>query len=317
VADDQGSPGSPPERPADGGGRDDSPPAAPKAGPAAGSGPAGGSPAGGSPAGGSPAGGSPAGGSTAGGAPAGGSPAGGPGPLLADLARLRRQTRAARHAYWFPLILFGLLTCAAAPLYVVAAAPPPASVSLTSGPGPILLGGMPIGTASFYIGWYWAVALVGGYLLTLLWYRRHAGRAGVWTPARGYLITGVVLTVLALTVPLLSMWLHPLGLLWLPLGDVWIRGTLAFLIIAIGLWVLARAERSRVLAVIAVVYTGAALLASLYNVENIVFRLGWNPGRSAFAWQLTVLPNVLLPAAILLVAGCGAFLAQRTRRSAV
>ena len=95
---------------------------------------------------------------------------------------------------------------------------------------------------------------------------------------------------------------------------MWIRGTLAFLIIAIGLWVLARAERSRALAAIALVYTGAALLASLYNVENIVFRLGWNP-RGTFAWQLTALPNVLLPAAILLAAGCGAFLAQRTRRS--
>jgi hypothetical protein len=313
VADDQGSPGPPPERPAGADGRDDSPPAAPKAGPARGT-PAGNGPAGGGPAGDTPAGGGPAGGTPAGDTSAGSGPAGGPGPLLADLAQLRRQTRAARHAYWFPLILFGLLTCAAAPLYVVAAAPPPASASLTSGPGPILLGGMPIGTASFYIGWYWAVALVGGYLLTLLWYRRHAGRAGVWTPARGYLITGVVLTVLALAVPLLTMWLHPLGLLWLPLGDVWIRGTLAFLIIAIGLWVLARAERSRVLAVIALVYTGAALLASLYNVENLVFRLGWTP-RSAFAWQLTALPNVLLPAAILLVAGCGAFLAQRGRRS--
>ena len=236
------------------------------------------------------------------------------GQLLADLNRMRRQARTARHAYWFPLLLFGLLTCGAAPLYVVAAAPPPASAVLTSGPGPILLGGMPIGGLSFYIGWYWAVALVGGYLLTLLWYRRHARRAGVWTPARGYLITGVVLTVLALAVPPLTMWLHPLGLLWLPLGDVWIRGTLAFLIIAIGLWVLARAERSRALAAIALVYTGAALLASLYNVENIVFRLGWNP-RGTFAWQLTALPNVLLPAAILLAAGCGAFLAQRTRRS--
>ena len=237
-----------------------------------------------------------------------------PGQLLADLNRMRRQARTARHAYWFPLLLFGLLTCGAAPLYVAAAARPPASAVLTSGPGPILLGGMPIRGLSFYIGWYWAVALVGGYLLTLLWYRRHARRAGVWTPARSYLITGVVLTVLALAVPPLTMWLHPLGLLWLPLGDVWIRGTLAFLIIAIGLWVLTRAERSRALAAIALVYTGAALLSSLYNVENIVFRLGWNP-RGSFAWQLTALPNVLLPAAILLAAGCGAFLAQRTRRS--
>jgi hypothetical protein len=283
VADDQRSPGPPPERPAGGGGRDggrgrdDRPPAA------------------------------------AGGGPAGGGPAAEPGTLLADLARLRRQTRAARHAYWFPLVLFGLLTCGAAPLYVVAAAPP-ASGAHAFDSGPILLGSTPFGTSTFYIGWYWAVALVGGYLLTLLWYRRHAGRAGVRTPARGYLITGVVLTVAVLVIPPLTRLVPGLALVWLPFGDVWIRGTLAFLIIAAGLWVLARAERSRALAAAALVYTGAALLASLYNVENIIFRLGWTP-RSAFAWQLTVLPNVLLPAAILLGAGCGAFLVQRSRRS--
>jgi hypothetical protein len=248
-------------------------------------------------------------------AAAGAGRAGGPGLLLADLARLRRQTRAARHAYWFPLILFGLLTCGAAPLYVVAAAAPPASGAHVFDSAPILLGGTPFGTSTFFIGWYWAVALVGGYLLTLLWYRRHAGRAGVWTPARGYLITGVVLTAAVLVIPPLTRWVPGLALVWLPFGDVWIRGTLAFLIIAAGLWVLVRAERSRALAAVALVYTGAVLLASLYNVENIVFRLGWTP-RSAFGWQLTVLPNVLLPAAILLVAGCGAFLAQRRQGTA-
>ena len=147
----------------------------------------------------------------------------GPGPLLADLALLRHQTRAARHAYWFPLILFGLLTCAAAPLYVAADAPPLDLGAHNVGSWPILLSGLPIGTRTFYIGWYWAVALVGGYLLTLLWYRRHAGRAGVWTPARGYLITGVALTVLALAIPPLTLWLHRLSWVWLPFGDVWIR----------------------------------------------------------------------------------------------
>lgn len=273
MAEDQGSPASPAERPPGTGGQQDSSRAAAEAG-----------------------------------------AAGEPGPLLTDLARLRRQARVARHAYWFPLVLFGLLTCGAAPLYVVAAAPPATSGAYTVDSGPILLSGTPFGTSTFYIGWYWAVALVGGYLLTLLWYRRHAGRAGVWTPARGYLITGVVLTVLALAIPPLTRWLPGLSLVWLPLWDVWIRGTLAFLIIAIGLWVLARAERSRVLAIIALVYSGAALLSSLYNVENIVFRLGWNP-RGTFAWQLTALPNVLLPAAILLVPGCAAFLVQRTRRA--
>jgi DNA-binding MarR family transcriptional regulator len=39
-----------------------------------------------------------------------------------------------------------------------------------------------------------------------------------------------------------------------------VRGTFPFVIIAAGLWVLAWAERSRALAVIAAVYTAAALL---------------------------------------------------------
>ena len=248
------------------------------------------------------------------GGPAPGGPA--PGQLLSDLARLRREARVARHGYWFPLVLFGLLTCGAAPFYAAAAAPPLGSVSYQAGAGPILLSGTPFGGNSFLIGWYWTVALVGGYLLTLLWYRRHAGRAGVRTPARGYLITGAALTVLALAIPPLTRFVPRLSWTWLPFGDLWIRGTLAFLIIAAGLWVLAWAERSRALAVIALVYTGAALLASLYDTENILFRLGWNPGRSAFAWQLTALPNVLLPAAILLAAGLGAFVTQRGRRLA-
>jgi hypothetical protein len=122
--------------------------------------------------------------------------------------------------------------------------------------------------------------------------------------------------VLALAIPPLTRFVPRLSWTWLPFGDLWIRGTLAFLIIAAGLWVLAWAERSRALAVIALVYTGTALLASLYDTENILFRLGWDPGRSAFAWQLTALPNVLLPAAILLAAGLGAFVTQRGRRLA-
>jgi hypothetical protein len=237
-------------------------------------------------------------------------PAGPPEPeeLLGELAAMRRRTRSARHAYWFPLVLFGILTCAAAPLYVSSANPPTGIYS--SGGGPIVLGGMPGGGRGFYLGWYWLVALVGGYLLTVLWYRWHARRAGVQTPARGYLVTGVVLTVLVLALPPLSRIVPRLDWLW-P-GDLWVRGTFAFLIIAAGLCVLAWAERSVALVFTASLYTGAALLVSLYNVENVLFRLGWNPGPGDL--PLTVLPGVLLPAAVLLVAGAGAFLAQRPRR---
>jgi hypothetical protein len=242
----------------------------------------------------------------------------GPGELLSDLSRLRRRTRAARHGYWFPLVLFGVLGCAAAPLYLAAAASAPAGPGSyqTSNTGPLLLSGMSIGRNDFYIGWYWTIALVAGYLLTVLWYWRSARRAGVRTPARGYVITGVVLTVLAVVLLPFSRAVPAMFLLWGPLGDVWVRGTLAFLIIAVGLWVLVRAERSPGLAVIALAYTAAALLASLYNVENLLFRLGWNPGASRFGWDWTILPDILLPALVLLASGIGAFLAQRLRRPA-
>ncbi len=249
---------------------------------------------------------------------AGGATGAAPGELLSDLSRLRRGARTARHGYWFPLVLFGVLGCAAAPLYVASAASAPARSGSYQpiDTRPMLLGGMPSGTNGFYIGWYWAIALVAGYLLTVLWYWQRARRAGVRTRARGYVITGLALTILAVVLPPLSMHLPWLFVVWGPFGDAWIRGTLAFLIIAAGLWVLARAERSRALAVIALVYTGAALLASLYNIENILFRLGWNPGNNPSAWSLTVLPGILLPAVVLLASGVGALLAQRLRRPA-
>jgi hypothetical protein len=241
-------------------------------------------------------------------------PDAGPDQLLTELAGLRRRARTARHAYWFPLVLFGLLTIGAAPLYLVT--PGPGNLGTTAiTAGPFILGGLGITAGGFYTAWYWAVALVAGYLLTLLWYRRHARQAGIQTPARGYLITGIVLTVLAVGVPLLTRFVPSLSPIWLPFGDIWIRGTFAFLIIAVGLWVLARAEHSPGLAVLAAIYTGAALLGTLYNVENILFRLGWNPA-TPLGWRLTVLPNVLLPAAVLLVAGLIAFIVQRRTRPA-
>src|ERR1017187_6791717 len=81
-----------------------------------------------------------------------------PAELLGELAVVRRRTRSARHAYWFPLVLFGLLTCAAAPLYVSAAEPPYASaaipraiVSSSQGGEPLVLSGVSIGGSGFYL----------------------------------------------------------------------------------------------------------------------------------------------------------------------
>ncbi|WP_244166840.1 hypothetical protein [Micromonospora marina] len=41
------------------------------------------------------------------------------------MTTLRRRARAARQAYWHPLLLFGVLIAAAAPLYVESAEPAP------------------------------------------------------------------------------------------------------------------------------------------------------------------------------------------------
>jgi hypothetical protein len=238
-----------------------------------------------------------------------------PAGLLNEMRRLRRTARSARHAYWFPLVLFGLLTCAAVPLYLLATQGG-SGISALGGPSPDLtvLGGSQIFRSGSFLGYYWLVALLGGLALTLLWYRRHARRIGLKTPARGYLITTSVLTGLAFFLPVIAQ-IPGLRFLWVLLpGDLTLRGTVPFLIIAAGLCVLAWAERSRALGVVAAVYTGTALVASLYDLENVLFRLGWNPSRGQL--QLTSLPNVLLPALVLLVAGGVAFLVQRDQRSA-
>ena len=237
-------------------------------------------------------------------------PSASPEEILSDLDRLRRQARTARHAYWFPLVLFGLLTCASLPFYVsdVTQPAPGVAVLQVTAP-PTLLGGEVAGRNGLLLSWYWAFALVAGHLLTWAWYRRHQRQAGIQTPARAFAITGVVLAALAFLGPLFAADLSfPYGPAGLPAGDLWVRGTFAFLIAAAGLWVLAWAERSRALAVIALAYTAAALLASLYNVANLLQLLGWTPGYGAASARLAMLPNVLLPALVLLAAGTGSFL---------
>jgi DNA-binding MarR family transcriptional regulator len=218
--------------------------------------------------------------------------------LLGAMKVLRRQARAARHGYWFPLLLFGVLTCASIPFYGQHAPPlygQPASLlygqpaplaeaagSTAGAAGPVspFLGGDPAVTGGGGLAFYWTAALLGGLLLTQLWYWWHARRAGVATRSRAYFVTMAALTVAAIVVPPLSRLRAPGWLHWLAVvqpGDLVIRGTFPFVIIAASLLALAWAERSPALAVTAVLYTGAAVLASLYDVVNIAAPLGWKP----------------------------------------
>jgi hypothetical protein len=228
----------------------------------------------------------------------------GPAELLEEMAALRRRARADRHGYWFPLILFGVLTLAAAPLYVAPELPGPVYDGYGKlVPGPVY--GFQPRTGG--IGRYWLAALIVGGLLTVWWYRRRGRRIG----PQGAGAVAVVTAALAVAaVAVLDLTPAAGWLLW-PLD----RGYAATLIIAVGLIALARVERSPVLTGIAAGYTAAALLANLYNVENLLFRLGWDP------WiahpdqaRFTPLPNLLLPGLVLLLAGTATGLAALVHR---
>jgi hypothetical protein len=221
--------------------------------------------------------------------------------MLSEVGRLRSEARSARHAYWLPLVLFGSVIGGSAPFYLES------TPSRATGPIPIfteIRGFSPLLSGQSAAVVYWLLAIGVGMYITSVWYRTHGRRVGLKTPARGFVIAGVIVGALLLVLPALR---------FMP-GDLGVRGTLPFLIIAAALWVLARAERSPALAVIAVVFTGTALLSSLYDTENVLFRLGWHP--TGAQWRLETLPNILLPALVLIVSGVGAYLTQRRQRVA-
>ena len=237
----------------------------------------------------------------------------GPAELLGEVRAIRRKARLARHAYWFPLVLFGLLTCASVPFYL----PPVVRGSATYGTGPpgprffqsAYLGGL--GFTSYRgTAFYWLGAMLLGIAATVFWYRWRGNRVGLRTPARGYPIAGLIIVALALLIPLASRG-GGVGMFLIAPGDLVVRGTFPFVLIGLGLCFLAWAERSVGLTVIAVVYLAVALLASLYDIENVFynwFGVGLGPTASS-------LPNVLLPALVLLLSGAGAWLVQRRQRA--
>ncbi|MEU7652596.1 hypothetical protein AB0C41_11325 [Micromonospora taraxaci] len=230
-----------------------------------------------------------------------------PGEILASVAALRRRTRVARHAYWLPLLLFGLLTAMAAPLYVESTEPP--ALRATQDNPPLTGLGGDFLERSTTLGWYWLAALIGGYLLSLWWYRWHGARVGVETPTRAYVVAGLVGTLVGLVLPIVLRYLLlnsdtvlRNGTSWLtvPLLGIANRGMVPHLIIAVGLLVLARLERSRGLTVVAAGYAAAVVLVNAY-FQTANFQPG-DLNRHSF------LLAALLPAPILVIGGIIALL---------
>jgi hypothetical protein len=215
------------------------------------------------------------------------------------------------------LVLFGLISALAAPLYVRPPESPRGADGSTGSVGlALMLGGDDQATAEPRL-LYWLVSLSAGFAATVWWYRRHAQRAGVQTPTRGYVIAGLLSSAVVISMPFwigLASATNAGRLAVEPIEMAIYRGAIAFLVIAAGLCVLARLERSPGLAVAAALHAAAAVLAAEYNVENLLFRLGWNP--QGDQWRYADLPNVLLPAVVLLIGGAVAAVAQLRKRTA-
>jgi hypothetical protein len=238
----------------------------------------------------------------------------GPAELLGEVRALRHKARLARHAYWFPLVLFGLLTCASVPFYIQHFPTRSGTVVGASMPGPRVLqsaylGGFGLMRAARGLPYYWLGAMLLGITASVFWYRWRGNRIGLRTPARGYLIFGLVIVALALLLPLAPR--YSAGLYVIMPGDLVVRGTFPLVLIGLGLCYLAWAERSVGLSIIAAVYLALALVASLYDMENLyyyAFGSGISPDASA-------LPNVLLPALVLLLSGAGTWAVQRRQHA--
>lgn len=225
-----------------------------------------------------------------------------PAALLSEMEQLRVRTRRTGRSWWFPLTLFGVLVLGASPLYV------PMGGDSTEWPESTfailvvrsfagLLTAYPVVTAI-----YWLTALAVGFVGSGLWYRRQAQRIGLRRPVLAFVLTGLLTTVVLVLLQQVP------ALAW-PLFWVGLRGTLAIIVIAVALLVLAWLERSSALTAVVIAFLGVAALVSTYNVENLLFVVGVPYG----PWANAV--GVVLPGLVLLVSGLVAR-AQTARPSA-
>ena len=114
---------------------------------------------------------------------------------------------------------------------------------------------------------YWAVATLIAYGLMMLIARHQGYRSGIWVSRKALVLTGVV--ALAVVVTALvgdNGWYLP--------GDLTERGNLPLLAITAGVLVWAWYERRPGLWALGAILVPLTLLANLYDMENVLFRMG-------------------------------------------
>lgn len=111
---------------------------------------------------------------------------------------------------------------------------------------------------------YWVVASIVAYVLAIWIARRQGYRHGVWVDRIPLAAGG--LGALLVSVIVVLGWYAP--------GDLLIRGNVPLLAMAVGIVVWAVRERRPGLWVVAAVIVLLTMLANLYDMENLLFRLG-------------------------------------------
>ena len=127
-----------------------------------------------------------------------------------------------------------------------------------------LLPGGDFARSPYHLSVYWLIPLPAGFLTTAACYRWVGRRRGVATSVTSHVGTGLVL----LTLLVIASRVH------VGAGDLTVRGLLPLLVVALGLFVLARVERSVALAVFSVGFLALAIVANLYDLDNVAWRLG-------------------------------------------
>lgn len=111
---------------------------------------------------------------------------------------------------------------------------------------------------------YWVVASVVAYVLAIVIARRQGYRHGVWVQ-RLPLAMGGLGALLVFVIMVLGRFAP---------GDLLLRGNVPLLAIAVGVVVWAIRERRLGLWVLTAILVPLTLLANLYDMENVAFRLG-------------------------------------------
>jgi hypothetical protein len=194
------------------------------------------------------------------------------GELLGTVERVSKETRRARHGYWFPLLLSGLIILGDLPFSRF-------SIGHYGGHysgffGFCLCAGS--GNHPFGSTLYWLISVPLGFAAVAAYYIVRSRRTGLRGRIWPYVVTGVVLFGLII----LTAARVPAPLRFMYRVDIWtryatIQGFAPILAISVALLALAVLERSKALWLITLSFFGVAILANTYNISNLGQRIHW------------------------------------------